>query len=81
MSDDDPLIGYTEMAKRAGVTTSTLRKYRSQGRLPEPDDVSVPDRPRWRASTFARWMAERPGQGTRTDLAEHQPPSGSGDTQ
>lgn len=31
---------------------SVLRTYRSQGRLPPPDDDSVPDRPRWRVSTF-----------------------------
>jgi hypothetical protein len=66
--DDDPLIGYREMAERAGIRPSTLRTYRSQGRLPPPDDDSVPDRPRWRVSTFEAWMKGRPGRGARTDL-------------
>ncbi|ONH61298.1 MarR family transcriptional regulator [Frankia sp. CcI49] len=66
--DDDPLIGYGEMARLAGVKSGTLHAYRSQGRLPPPDDDSVPDRPRWRLSTFEAWMASRPGPGARTDL-------------
>lgn len=66
---DDPLISVTEMARQAGVTRSTMSNYRSEGRLPPPDDTSVPDRPRWRQSTFDSWLASRPGRGTRTDLA------------
>ena len=65
MPDDDPLLGYREMAERAGIKPGTLRNYRHQGRLPPPDDESVPDRPRWRASTFEAWMATRPGHGGR----------------
>ena len=64
---DDPLIGYREMSERAGIKPSTLRGYRAAGRLPEPDDLTVPDRPRWRLSTFEAWMRTRPGQGHRTD--------------
>jgi len=63
MADDDPLLGYREMAELAGVEPSTLRRYRSQGRMPPPDDASVPDRPRWRMSTFQAWMRDRPGRG------------------
>ncbi|ONH23155.1 MarR family transcriptional regulator [Pseudofrankia asymbiotica] len=51
------------MAKIAGILPSTLRGYRSQGRMPPPDDDSVPDRPRWRLSTFQAWMRDRPGRG------------------
>ncbi len=70
--EDDPLIGYGEMAKRAGVKPSTIRSYRTRGhQLPPPDDESVPDRPRWRVSTFDAWMASRPGPGTRTDIHGH----------
>jgi hypothetical protein len=68
MSDVDPLIDYREMARLSGLTAGTLRVYRRQGYLPEPDDVSQPARPRWKLSTFLRWMATRPGRGTRTDL-------------
>jgi predicted DNA-binding transcriptional regulator AlpA len=77
MTDDDPLISYGEMAAHAGVTRSTLRKYRSEGRLPPPDDASVPDRPRWRRSTFEAWMAARPGRGARTDLHGRSEKTGS----
>lgn len=67
MPDDDPLIGYREMADLAGVTPATLRHYKAEGRLPPPDDDSGPSRPRWRLSTYRAWMASRPGPGTRTD--------------
>ncbi len=65
VSDDDPLIGYAEMGRRAGIRPGTLSGYLQAGRLPRPDDVSVFDRPRWRLSTFERWMASRPGPGRR----------------
>ncbi|WP_035740268.1 helix-turn-helix transcriptional regulator [Parafrankia elaeagni] len=68
MSDEDPLIGYREMAERAGIKPGTLRSYRNKGLLPEPDDLSVPDRPRWKTSTVEAWLLGRPGRGTRTDL-------------
>ncbi|WP_083473018.1 AlpA family transcriptional regulator [Frankia sp. R43] len=75
MAEEDPLIGYREMAERAGIKPGTLRNYRNKGLLPEPDDLSVPDRPRWKTSTFEAWMASRPGRGARTDL---QPPDPAG---
>lgn len=65
--EEDPLIGYKEMAELAGVRPNTLRRYRVEGRLPPPD-VLLADRPRWRLSTFTAWMESRPGPGTRTDL-------------
>jgi hypothetical protein len=63
VTDDDPLLGYRELAEVAGVKPNTLRSYRAQGRMPPPDDDSVPDRPRWRLSTFQAWMRDRPGRG------------------
>ncbi|MCK9925863.1 hypothetical protein MXD62_01590 [Frankia sp. Mgl5] len=66
-AEDDPLISYREMARRAHLAPSTLHKYRSQGRLPDPDDASAPSRPRWRLSTFEAWLADRTSPGTRTD--------------
>jgi len=73
VTDDDPLLGYLELAKVAGLKAGTLRSYRAQGRMPPPDDESVPDRPRWRLSTFEAWMRDRPGRGR--SLAQH-PPKG-----
>jgi GntR family transcriptional regulator len=67
-TSDDPLISLREMAELAGVTPDTMRSYRRDGRLPPPDDESVPDRPRWRRSTFDAWKSSRPGRGSRTDL-------------
>lgn len=67
---EDRLIGYADIAELAGVKPSTVRGYRAQGRLPEPDDLSVPDRPRWRLSTITAWIASRPGRGARTDLRD-----------
>jgi hypothetical protein len=61
--DDDPLLSYKELAELAGVEPSTLRRYRSQGRMPPPDEEPTPDRPRWRLSTFDAWMRDRPGRG------------------
>jgi predicted DNA-binding transcriptional regulator AlpA len=68
VSDSDPLLSLLQMAELAGIRPGTLRKYRSEGRLPAPDNTDVPGRPRWRRSTFDAWMATRPGRGARTDL-------------
>ncbi|OHV20988.1 MarR family transcriptional regulator [Parafrankia soli] len=71
--EDDPLIGYAEISGLAGIKASTLRGYRAQGRLPEPDNTEVSDRPRWRTSTITAWLANRPGRGARTDLRPPDP--------
>lgn len=61
-------------AKRAGLSRSTLVSYRHQGRLPEPDAI-IGGEGRggthgWLTETIDHWMANRVGQGHRTDL-EH----------
>jgi predicted DNA-binding transcriptional regulator AlpA len=66
--EDDPLLTYRQMSEMTGLTINTLRSYKRYALLPSPDDVSVPDRPRWRASTIRHWMENRRGRGTRTDL-------------
>jgi predicted DNA-binding transcriptional regulator AlpA len=60
---EDKLLDYAGVAKRTGLAPSTLRRYRSIGLLPEPDELPVPDRPRWRESTIDEWMQNRPGRG------------------
>ncbi|SNQ48118.1 conserved hypothetical protein [Frankia canadensis] len=65
--DDDPLLGYQEIAAMANVKPVTIRGYRRDGRFPPPDDLPTPDRPRWYRSTVLAWLASRPGQGARTD--------------
>lgn len=57
------LLGYAEIAALAGVEAATLRKYRQQGYLPEPDELVAPDRPRWKRSTVEAWLDSRPGRG------------------
>lgn len=73
MTDDDPLISYAEMARRAGVTPGTMRSLSAQRYLPAPDDTSVSDRPRWRLSTFERWITSRLGPGRRAPDASDDP--------
>jgi predicted DNA-binding transcriptional regulator AlpA len=63
MTDDDPLLDYAGIATLTGLTRATLRRYRSIGLLPPPDELPVPDRPRWRTSTITAWAKARPGRG------------------
>ncbi len=66
MADDHQLWGYPEVAAHLGISVRAARSRKSRGTLPEPDDTSVPDRPRWRPATFRDW---RPlGRGFRSDL-------------
>lgn len=60
------LIGLAGVAELLGVSVNTVGAYRARGRLPKPDDLSVPDRPRWREATITAWHAGRPGQGNHT---------------
>jgi hypothetical protein len=60
---NDPMAGMVDqsgIAEMFGLTPSTVRKYRSQGRLP-PEDATVLGRPVWRRSTIMAWHARRPG--------------------
>ncbi|WP_405809440.1 MarR family transcriptional regulator [Streptomyces sp. NBC_01520] len=66
MADDQRLWGYPEVAAHLGISVGASRSCKSRGSLPSPDDDSVPDRPRWKPSTFQNW---RPiGRGFRSDL-------------
>lgn len=62
--------GIVEAAAARGVTLtrSSLRAYRASNRMPPPDELPAPDRPRWRLSTITTWLDNRPGRGARTDL-------------
>lgn len=54
--------GYVQVASYLKVTTATLRSYRTEGRMPEPDKM-VLGRPFWRPKTIVTWSKERPGRG------------------
>jgi hypothetical protein len=57
------LLSYQEVAKLAKVSAATLRGYRAAQRMPEPDELPAPDRPRWRRDTIETWLRTRPGRG------------------
>ncbi|WP_234388752.1 sigma-70 region 4 domain-containing protein [Streptomyces sp. AS58] len=56
MADDQQLWEYPEVAAHLGISVRAARSRMSRGTLPEPDDTSVPDRPRWRHATFQGWQ-------------------------
>ena len=60
---DAELLDYAGVATLTGLAASTLRQYRANGRMPEPDAMPAPDRPRWTAATIRAWVAARPGRG------------------
>ncbi len=66
MVDDQKLWGYPEVAAHLGISVGAARSRKSRGSLPVPDDDSVPDRPRWKPSTFQGWKPV--GRGFRSDL-------------
>lgn len=59
-------------AQRTGIARSTLATYRADGRLPEPDAIIGGEgrggTQGWLPETVDHWIANRVGQGTRTDL-------------
>ncbi|NEW42738.1 hypothetical protein GV794_02025 [Nocardia cyriacigeorgica] len=64
MSSDD-------FAKAHGLDAGTIRRYKHDGRLPEPDAVIGTGKDKrqhhgWLPETVKNW--QRPGQGTRTDI-------------
>ncbi|WP_198358205.1 MarR family transcriptional regulator [Streptomyces fildesensis] len=66
MADDQHLWGYPEVAAHLGISVQATRSRKSRGSLPEPDDTTIPDRPRWRPSTLHNWTPL--GRGFRSDL-------------
>ncbi|MFF2571051.1 MarR family transcriptional regulator [Streptomyces sp. NPDC058084] len=65
------LWGYKEVAEESGVAVGTIRYYWSQKRhlLPDPDAM-MGTRPGWFPETVRHWVANRPGQGFRSDLKD-----------
>lgn len=52
----------TDIAARLGIEPGTVRKYRSSGRLPEPD-IMLGATPGWLPATIDTWATSRPGRG------------------
>lgn len=61
----NPFITTAEAAKRAGITTGTLRKYSSTGLAPKTVIKGYYD-----PKEIDRWMNRRPGRGFRSDLVK-----------
>ena len=54
------LWSYAQIAAHIGVQPDTVKSYRRQGVLPEPDVVTVLGQPRWYEDTIRAWSARRP---------------------
>ncbi|OBK38569.1 hypothetical protein A5658_03350 [Mycobacterium sp. 1245111.1] len=71
------LLSLRGFAARVKVEPGTLRRYRVEGRLPQPDAVLTDgDKVRyfgWFPETVDNWNKQRPGRGARTDLTPTKP--------
>lgn len=52
------ILGSTEAAELAGVTTNQFHVMRNRGQVPEPQ-VVLACGPIWKRSVIERWIAER----------------------
>ncbi|MFD3735524.1 MarR family transcriptional regulator [Streptomyces sp. NPDC058632] len=55
MADDQRQWGDPKVTAHLGISVGAPRSRKSRGSLPSPDDPSVPNRPRWKPSTFQNW--------------------------
>lgn len=72
MPNTDPLLTGPQAAHRIGIDPATWRSYVSKGYAPNADyadENAPPNRanPRWLTSTVDLYIANRDGQGARTD--------------
>ncbi len=72
---DQPLWGDPEVAAHLGINVPAARSRKSRGSLPDPDDTTVPDRPRWKPATFRGWKLI--GRGFRSGLCNTPTPPAS----
>lgn len=54
------LLSQKAVAKKTGLSFSTVQTYRKRGTLPEPDAV-LDNKPLWTEATIEGWMTERAG--------------------
>lgn len=52
----DGVMGVTAVAARIGLKYPSVLRWRSTGRLPEPDFVTARRRELWLAGTIERWL-------------------------
>lgn len=70
-------VDLSGFAALAGLKPATLRTYRTDGRLPPPDGRHGRS-DWWWTATVQTWLANRPGQGARTDLTRDPDPGEDG---
>jgi hypothetical protein len=67
---EDERLSVRAAAALAGVAVDTWRAYVTRRKAPQPDGIDETfGRRWWWRSTVLRWLEERPGQGSRSDLA------------
>jgi hypothetical protein len=65
-------LGVADVAALAGVKPQTWTAYVNRGQAPQAGRRNPETgRREWSAGVIGRWLASRPGAGTRTDLASH----------
>lgn len=74
----DGVMGITAVAARIGLKSPSVLRWRSSGRLPEPDFVTAKGRELWLAGTIERWLeatdlAQCPDCGARCVSLAHHP--------
>lgn len=63
-------LSVSAAAKLAGLKTDTWRAYVTRGQAPKEDGIDETfGRKYWYRTTVETWMANRPGQGSRTDIS------------
>lgn len=68
---DEEFVGYASAAEYLGIQRNTLSSYMARGTGPEPKERRVEGQyflPVFTRGELDRWVAQRPGQGARTDL-------------
>ena len=67
MGNNEDQLSSQEAASLIGIAPSTWRDYVAKGVAPRPDG-KIGNSNWWHRSTVERWVASRPGRGSRTDL-------------
>jgi len=54
----DNVVGIKEIAQETGLKEQTLRQYRTDGKMPEPDAIKSGN-PLWDINTISKWFRNR----------------------
>lgn len=58
-----------DVAAHYRLAPQTIRVYRTEGKLPDPDEV-IARSPLWKPATIQAWKIPGPGRGYRSDLKD-----------